>query len=177
MKPLTTSLSPVSSGLSPAFSEPSFILRKPPQTFDYILKQSGSLTIPYPGPGMGPGSGPGLSVRLELCVLCSKVGNETELVFFNFGPGYYSMFPLFVFLSVFLSTFLSLFLSFSLFFHAITHAEETYKVYLSLMICSCSVFLSFFLSVRGLNDAVPRLIGLVLRPRSVRLVPEVLSRI
>ncbi len=31
--------------------------------------------------------------------------------------------------------------------------------------------------VRGLNDAVPRLIGLVLRLRSVRLVPEVLSEI
>jgi hypothetical protein len=32
-------------------------------------------------------------------------------------------------------------------------------------------------SVRGLNDAVPSLIGLVLRLRSVRLVPEVLSGI
>ncbi len=33
------------------------------------------------------------------------------------------------------------------------------------------------ISVRGLNDAVPRLIGLVLRPRSDRLVPEVVSGI
>ena len=31
--------------------------------------------------------------------------------------------------------------------------------------------------VRELNDAVPRLIGLVLRPRSVRLIPEVISGI
>jgi hypothetical protein len=40
-------------------------------------------------------------------------------------------------------------------------------------------FLNYFLIliVRGLNDAVPRLIGLVLRPRSVRLVPDVLSGI
>jgi hypothetical protein len=42
---------------------------------------------------------------------------------------------------------------------------------------SIMLTLSLFLFVRGLNDAVPSLIGLVLRPRSIRLVPEVLSGI